>query len=99
MHKEYIEREAVKEKIERLRDKCGNNEMAFALNWAVSLTGKIPAADVVPVRHGKWIDEIDPWDRQHIGKCSECGQKYRDFMHFCFCPNCGAKMDKDSDEG
>ena len=46
---EYIEREAVKEKFERLRDKCGNNDMAFALNWAVSLTGKIPAADVVPV--------------------------------------------------
>jgi len=53
---------------------------------------EIPAADVVPIKHGKWIDEIDSWDRQHIGKCSECGQKYCDFMYFHFCPNCGADM-------
>lgn len=60
---------------------------------------KIPAADVAPVRHGrwierhgKWIDELDPWDRQHIGKCSECGKRYCDYMYFRFCPNCGADM-------
>lgn len=52
----------------------------------------IPTADVVPVKHGKWIDELDPWDRQHIGKCSECGKRYCDYMYFRFCPNCGAKM-------
>jgi NADH pyrophosphatase NudC (nudix superfamily) len=52
-----------------------------------------PAADVIPIKHGKWIEKIDPWDRQHVGECSECGKIYCDYMYFRFCPNCGAKMD------
>ena len=44
---EYIEREAAKIILERVRDKCGNDEMAFALNWASRLIRDIPAADVV----------------------------------------------------
>lgn len=57
----------------------------------------IPAADVAPVVHGRWIDcENDKWE------CSECGRimwfsprldvKPSDYR---FCPNCGAKMDVD----
>ena len=46
---EYISREAAKTIIERLRDKCGNDEMAFALNWASRLIRDTPAADVVVV--------------------------------------------------
>lgn len=50
---------------------------------------KAPAADVAPVRHGRWKDN----------KCTACGEEA-----FCygerpyhlrtdFCPMCGAKMD------
>lgn len=52
----------------------------------------IPAADVVPVVHGRWI---------HDGRRIEGGI---DWCHLTFartnyCPNCGAKMDGgDSDE-
>ena len=46
---EYISREAAKTITERLRDKCGNDEMAFALNWASRLIRDTPAADVVEV--------------------------------------------------
>ena len=52
------------------------------------------AADVAPVRHGRWIsyldgDSIMP-ERRY--RCSECcdrgwGRKWP------YCPNCGAKMD------
>lgn len=51
----------------------------------------IPAADVAPVVHGRWVD----------GKCSNCGvdiptDDLRDVIfesdcHFCY--SCGAKMD------
>lgn len=93
---EYIEREAVKEKIERLRDKCGNNDMAFALNCAVSLTGKIPAADVVPVRHGRWIKDGESGPVC----CSECGEEHEwEDYRANYCDVCGAKMDlTDGDE-
>lgn len=52
----------------------------------------IPAADVAPVVHGRWVD----------GKCSNCGvdiptDDLRDVIfesdcHFCY--SCGAKMDR-----
>lgn len=45
----------------------------------------IPAADVAPVVHGKWIKgPSNPY-------CSECFVECRDETPFC--PNCGAMMD------
>lgn len=52
-----------------------------------------PTADIVPVQHGRWID-----DRDYL-KCPECSVMVkRDFTFFDigdwnYCPNCGAKMD------
>ena len=58
--------------------------------WKVRNTlYRIPAADVVPVRHGRWL-EHKSW-----AKCSECGYLLG-FETPC-CPNCGALMDKDGD--
>ena len=55
---------------------------------------QLPAADVVPVVHGKWMKE----DRGHVEYCAVCDQCGFDWMwsdrgYFKFCPNCGAKMD------
>ena len=50
---------------------------------------KLPAADVVPVVHGRWID-----DGRGIIICPECKRGYNlhaKYTHYC--PNCGAKMD------
>lgn len=57
----------------------------------------IPAADVAPVVHGRWID----------GRCTACGWEAPDACNFdgyesepweytAYCPNCGARMDGDS---
>lgn len=61
---------------------------------------EIPAADVAPVRHGKWteVQKENIWgDIISVFECSLCG-KYtigaKGIMEkFNFCPNCGAKMD------
>lgn len=58
----------------------------------------IPAADVVPVRHGKWKWEFaDNGWANHI--CSECGYTKNTDIHvrvgYHYCPNCGARMDGD----
>lgn len=62
---------------------------------------RVAAADVAPVRHGRWIDNKVAF---YLG-CSECGC-YLEYSvdtfldngeHYHYCPNCGAKMDKDGD--
>ena len=66
----------------------------------VDTFAEIPDADVAPVRHGRWLT----WEEQfpaHIPSkksglgvfCSTC-HKHADNM-YDYCPNCGAKMDKE----
>ena len=54
---------------------------------------KIPAADVAPVRHGRWLPQVvlgqKAWD------CSEC--KTLGSPQWKWCPVCGAKMDGGAD--
>lgn len=54
-----------------------------------------PAADVAPVRHGRWNDSlarITPY-------CSACGHSHRCLIRTPnYCPNCGAKMDGELNE-
>lgn len=56
---------------------------------------KIPAADVAPVRHGRWIKyQIPP-----IICCSNCDWATDvEEKNFQYCPNCGAKMDGERKE-
>lgn len=67
----------------------------------------VPAADVEPVRHGRWIQSTEEcgWSELECAECSECAEDYvldewgyEDFSKFMnYCPNCGAKMDKEED--
>ena len=56
----------------------------------------IPAADVEPVRHGRWkrIKWVEDEDWQEGGywilRCSECVMPYHNPTPYC--PHCGAKM-------
>lgn len=61
----------------------------------------IPAADVVPVRHGTWINaDEQPYFRKHYHAkvCSECGK--RKDGKWLYCPYCGSKnQDGGKDNG
>ena len=51
----------------------------------------LPAADVAPVVHGKWVNGC---------QCSVCGDRHgpynsRHRPYYNYCPNCGAKMDEE----
>ena len=55
---------------------------------------RIPAADVVEQKHGKWLD-VTTSDNEFIcWVCSEC-RHGADFVDepYNYCPNCGARMD------
>ncbi len=51
--RDYIKREDAIAILERLRDKCGNDEMSFALNWAANIVRNMTAAYVVT--RARWI--------------------------------------------
>lgn len=88
--KEYIERGA-------LLQYAKEYAPAFSAVFEI-IALSVPAADVVEVRHGHWIDK--PTGRyMHMGSwCSVCGEKsgiggIESNRHKPYCPNCGAKMD------
>ena len=68
---------------------------------AERILASIPAADVVPVRHGTWIKaDEQPYFRKHYHAkvCSECGK--RKDGKWLYCPYCGSKnQDGGKDNG
>lgn len=60
------------------------------------------SADVVEVKHGRWIDKpcIKKFNNTNIPvvECTKCGISFCDIINnhrymYRYCPNCGAKMD------
>ena len=56
----------------------------------------LPAADVAPVVHGRWIERSDKGiiSMTHPYMCSRCWRVEMDKEPYC---NCGAKMDGGAD--
>ena len=67
----------------------------FSYELVIEILDNIPAADVAPVRHGKWLYG----DYYDIGDvCSECDWDSKmTHPYYRYCPNCGAKMDEVSE--
>lgn len=95
---DYIEREAALAYPIR-KDKCdrkhANEHFILGIESVIEFVENLPAADVAPVRHGRWI----PSD--YIGDCcytcSECGFERDVYLLDVgdYCPACGARMDKE----
>lgn len=49
--------------------------------------------DVQEVKHGKWVSTVNALGEIEY-HCSKC-DNYLIFLLYNFCPNCGAKMDKE----
>lgn len=86
---DYIEREVVlaypirKDHYDR---EHGNKHFILGIESVIEFVENLPAADVAPVRHGRW------WDVGSLScRCSECGCKSGSETPYC--PHCGARMD------
>ena len=86
---EYIEREAVLMKL--MQDGCSAKNLQSISD--------MPAADVVPVVHGHWIEQEDG-NLDTYYTCSACKEDF-DLIAgtpcenlYNYCPSCGAKMDE-----
>mgnify|MGYP001480028946 CR=1 FL=1 len=97
---EYIERAAIMEFPIR-KDHCdkerANEHFIFGIESVLEYVENLPAADVAPVVHGRWI---------HLGGdewcCSACGFVITtdgswDKPTKKYCEDCGARMDGDDD--
>ena len=56
-----------------------------------------PTVDVAPIRHGQWETNSDRSDTLICSVC-KCGFDMWKHDPHNFCPNCGAKMDKEKSE-
>lgn len=100
---EYIERNSVvallRERGLEAGEKIGP-VFANGIFDAVRFLGSFPAADVAPVRHGRWItweeagDSISSPDRYECSVCHDPAQRLcnGDDLLSPYCPNCGADM-------
>lgn len=83
---EYIKRETVINHLDACMDTLWKPEIV-ALKCFVE---GIPAADVAPVRHGKWI----PFHAEFAGDIQYCSVCEIGFAaRTSYCPHCGAVMD------
>lgn len=90
---EYIEREAAFDAV--FGQFCASSdETEAALNAAIEEIRAIPAADVRPVRRGKWSRVYDDFMKSNYDTCSCCGKEYFGANGFNFFPNCGAMMEE-----
>lgn len=88
---EYIDREALLKHLQECRETSVGSCPTFAVIAAVqAYVGGMPAADVAPVVHGKWIS--NGISGSMLSGCSVCGYTCGAYS-FQYCPNCGAKMD------
>lgn len=94
MDREYIERETALEKVIEVKHYDPELSGVVLHRYIKEIDLKaIPAADVAPVVHGEWIE------RALRPTCSLCGFSGSlidaPISPFKYCPNCGAKMDKE----
>ena len=91
MAKEYIERKRA------IVDACNSLEL-YPSEYAEleNALNRIPAADVAEVRHERWEKHGSKW------QCTGCkvlmsidGTPQENLLYYC--PNCGAKMDKEEE--
>lgn len=55
--------------------------------------------DAEPVRHGMWMWHSVIGEAFYVKECSVCGWTHALNSNYLYCPNCGAKMDKEKDDG
>lgn len=73
---------------------------------ATEAINEVPAADAVPVVHGRWKPIYGQYSKWQI--CSKCGVAVPESaVHWCkasedknlnYCPHCGARMDGGEDD-
>ena len=92
---EYIERSDALSEIDEWMESVGTALIGKGLSYYAELQGCIEdckAADVEPIRHGRWVKRGDKWQCTHCKVLMSIDGTPKENM-LNYCPNCGAKMD------
>ena len=91
---EYIERKAADN---ALSLSAANDKDKNRRTWAkaIYVLHDLPAADVAPVVHGRWIEDHDYLKCPECDVMVKCDFTFFDIGNWNYCHNCGAKMDGD----
>ena len=106
VEKEYIERGKINDYISELREyvsaSVGLSQAEYSfISDILTAFENFPAADVEPVRHGRWkkskgnerpTENGFVHDDRYVCDCCGWGCCCETKLDFSFCPNCGAKM-------
>ena len=97
MANDYIRKQDAVEALDGKIIVTGHENADAVLQYMKDITKKIKSlepADVVPVVHGRWIeDEGEGYHGIHCSRCIFSIPYGNVMMGYNFCPNCGAKMD------
>ena len=107
--KEYIERTTLEKFVSSVRRDLPLESPDFLTRDIMLLNFEqyihlMPAADVAPVRHGRWkkskgnerpTENGFVHDDRYVCDCCGWGCCCETKLDFSYCPNCGAKMDGD----
>ena len=104
---EYIERGALMQfpiRRNHYDRKNGNKHFINGIESVLEYAENLPAADVAPVVHGRWIPLTECANegvycstcKKKVWKSdyAQCSKKSRNKLESNYCPNCGAKMDE-----
>nr|DAQ95642.1 MAG TPA: DNA-directed RNA polymerase II subunit [Caudoviricetes sp.] len=91
---EYIDKNATVGILEAMSRNADCECIKKRLEKAAKRVNTMPAADVAPVVHGRWMYEKTEGGF-HIWRCSRCGRGMNDNPEGIdlYCYHCGAKMD------
>lgn len=92
---EYIDKNATAGILEAMSRSADCECIKKRLEKATKRVSAIPAADVAPVVHGRWV----PFHSEAAGDIQYCSACEIGFdAKTDYCPNCGAKMDGGADD-
>jgi hypothetical protein len=100
---DLISRSELQQEIAKGVGECRIRAFEPSVNCILQIIHRLPSADVQPVKHGKWIDiyeyckahDLRPSGLEVYYWCSKCDKAEKKTSDFC--PNCGARMDGDTE--
>lgn len=93
MSKKYIDADAIQDRAFQLNFDFRITERELAIVNRLLL--EAPTADVVEVKHGKWIEKWSGHFKTDVPRCSLCFNASP--FKYNYCPTCGADMGRKED--